>query len=106
MSELSRSIGTMSSTADLSRTHALIDELFGPTDAAADRSVAVIHAQAAALAWVRDVTGVYPAPTAVAAELDRIAKQLRSADDDRDPVAVLGQAAVDALATYRASAAA
>ena len=96
----------MSSGAELARAHALIDKLFGPTDAAADRAVAVIHAQAAALAWVRDATGTYPAPAIVAAELDRVARQLRSVDDGRDPVPVLGQTAVDALAAYRASAAA
>jgi len=34
-------------------------------DAAAARAVAVIHAQAAALAWVHDTTGTYPAPRPV-----------------------------------------
>lgn len=68
--------------------------------------VTVLHAHAAALAWVRDTAGVYPAPAAVAAQLDDAAARLRTGDDDRDPVAVLGQAAVDALAVYRSAAAA
>jgi hypothetical protein len=38
----------------------LVDHLFGPPDDASDRSVAVLHAHAAALAWVRDATGGYP----------------------------------------------
>lgn len=57
----------------------------------------MLHAHAAALAWVRDTTGTYPAPASVADRLAAVAEQLRK-DDDRDPVAVLGQAAVDALA--------
>jgi hypothetical protein len=92
-------------TADRTRAHALIDELFGAPDTAADRAVAVLHAHAAALAWVRDTTGRYPAPAEVAARLDAAAQRLRSGADDRDPVSVLGQAAVDALAEYRSAAA-
>ena len=65
----------------------------------------MLHAHAAALAWVRDTTGTYPAPASVADRLAAVAEQLRK-DDDRDPVAVLGQAAVDALAALRAHAAA
>jgi hypothetical protein len=92
--------------ADRVRAHALVDDLLGPPDEAADRAVAVLHAHAAALAWVRDTTGTYPAPASVAAQLDRAAKLLRSGGDERDPVAVLGQTAVDALAAYRSAAAA
>jgi hypothetical protein len=87
------------------RAHALIDELFGAPDAAADRAVAVLNAHAAALAWVRDTTGRYPAPPDVAARLDVVAQRLRGGGDDRDPATVLGQAAVDALAAYRSAAA-
>ena len=87
------------------RAHALVDDLFGPPDAAANRVVAVLNAHAAALAWVRDTTGLYPAPVDVATRLDAAAERLRSGADDRDPVAVLGQAAVDALAEHRSTAA-
>ena len=69
---------TMTTNADTDRAHALIDEFWGPSDAAADRAVAVMHAQAAALAWVRDTTGTYPAPASVAAELERVAWPLRT----------------------------
>ena len=91
---------------DRARAHALIDELVGPSDAAADRTVAVLHAHAAALAWVRNTTGSYPAPADVATRLDEAAARLRTGEDARDPVAVLGQAAVDALAAHRSAAAA
>jgi hypothetical protein len=37
----------------------------------------------------------------VAEALNTAAERLRSDDDPRDPVPVLGQAAVDALAEYR-----
>lgn len=84
----------------------MVDDLLGAPDAAADRAVAVLHAHAAALAWVRDTTGAYPAPASVAAKLDSVAERLRAGVDDRDPVAVLGQAAVDALGADRATAAA
>ncbi len=86
--------------------YTLVDDLLGTSNQAADRTVAVLHAHAAALAWVRDTTGVYPAPASVAVQLDRTAERLRDGSDERDPVAVLGQAAVDALAAYRATAAA
>ena len=97
----------MTAAADRTRAHALVDDLIGPSNQAADRSVAVLHAHTAALAWVRDTTGVYsPAPASVAVQLDRVAERLRDGRDERDPAAVLGQAAVDALAAYRSTAAA
>ncbi|HET8684126.1 MAG TPA: hypothetical protein VFM54_19970 [Micromonosporaceae bacterium] len=96
----------MTTPGNLARAHALVDQLLGPSDEAADRAVTVLHAQAAALAWVRDTTGSYPAPASVAARLDSAAKRLRSMEDERDPVAVLGQTAVEALAAYRATIAA
>jgi hypothetical protein len=99
-----RRVGT-SAAEDRDRAHAMVDELLGPTDPAADRSVTVLHAHAAALTWVHDTTGRYPAPAGVAAQLSRAAEQLRTGADDRDPVAVLGQAAVDAVAAYQATAA-
>jgi len=87
----------MTTPDDRARAHALIEDLFGAPDPAADRAVAVLNAHAAALAWIRDTTGVYPAPASVAAQLDSAAKDLRSGGDGRDPVAVLGRVAVDAL---------
>jgi hypothetical protein len=92
--------------ADQARAHALVDDLIAPPDDAADRTVMVLHAHAAALAWIRDTTGAYPAPVDVAARLKDAAERLRTGDDTRDPVAVLGQAAVDALAAHRSTAAA
>jgi hypothetical protein len=92
--------------ADRARAHALVDDLLGPPDEAADRYVAVLHAHAAALAWVSDTIGTYPVPADVAARLQEAAEGLRAGDDERDPVAVLGQAAVDALAAHRSATAA
>ncbi|MBE1485671.1 hypothetical protein [Plantactinospora soyae] len=85
------------------RAHALVDELVGPSDETADRAVEVLHAHAAALAWVRDTTGSYPAPPMVTAALNEAATALRSGGDWRDPVAALGQAAVEALTAYRST---
>jgi hypothetical protein len=90
-------------TSDRDRAHALVDALLGAPDEAAYRTVAILNAHSAALAWVRDTTGTYPAPANVAAYLAAAADRLRSGEDLRDPVAVLGQAAVDALAAYRLS---
>lgn len=95
----------MSHLTDRERALALVEELIGPSDERADRAVAVLNAQAAALDWARQVAGTYPAPRAVSAELARVAAKLRSGEDDRDPVAVLGRCAVDAMAALRASAA-
>ena len=89
---------------DRRRAHALVDELVGPSDAVADRAVGVLHAHAAALAWIREATGG-AAPTSVADRLAAVAARLRGGEDDRDPAAVLGQTAVDALTAYRAAAA-
>jgi hypothetical protein len=86
-------------TADHARAHALIDALLGPPDSAADRTVEVLNAHAAALAWVRDTTGSYPAPMWVAARLHAAAARLRIGDDLRDPTGVLGQVAAEALAS-------
>jgi hypothetical protein len=94
----------MGAADDRTRAHALVDDLLGQPDQVADRAVAVLHAHAAALAWVRNATGLYPAPPTVAAELNRVAGRLRTGADGRDPVAVLGRAALDALAAYRAGA--
>jgi len=101
-----RRIGAVTAAADRARAHALVDDLLGPSDQAADRAVAVLHAHAAALAWVRNTTGTYPAPASVAVQLFSAAERLRDGSDGRDPVAVLGQTAVDALAAYRSTAAA
>jgi hypothetical protein len=94
----------MTSSAERTRTRAIIEELCGPwiEDPAADRAVAVMHAHAAALAWVRDTTGAYPSPASVAAELERVSWPLRTGEDDRDPVAVLSQTAAEALAAHMA----
>ena len=64
----------------------------------------VLHAQAAALAWVRQTTGRYPAPTGVARRLAEAAAQLRG--DDRDPVTVLIGVAATAVAEHQATTAA
>jgi len=95
----------VTSSAERTRTRAIIEKLCGPwvEDPAADRAVAVIHAHAAALAWVRDTTGVYPAPASVAAELERVSWPLRTGADGRDPVTVLAQTAAAALAAHQSS---
>ncbi len=85
---------------DRTRAHALVDDLVGPPDHEADRVVAVLNAHAAALAWVRETTGAYPAPADVAAALAMAANMLRDGRDNRDPVRVLGQTAVDALSAH------
>ena len=95
----------MTAAVALTHAHTLVDDLLGPPDRAADRAVAVLHAHAAALAWIRDTTGAYPAPAEVAARLDSVAASLRGGDN-RDPAAVLGQTAVDALAAFRSTVAA
>jgi hypothetical protein len=56
------------------------------------------------LTWVRDTIGAYPVPTPIADALQAASDELR--DDDRDPVDVLTRVALDAVSTYRASAAA
>jgi hypothetical protein len=87
-----------------------VEELCGPlaadptADGAAERAVRVPHAQAAALAWVRQTTGTYPAPPAVAQRLAEAAAQLRG--DDRDPVTVLIGVAAAAVAEHQATTAA
>jgi hypothetical protein len=63
----------------------------------------VLDAHAAALAWIREAVGSYPTPRLVAVKLEQVASDLRSPDDERGPALVLGQAAVDALAGYRAA---
>ena len=73
-------------------------------DRAADRAVQVLHAHAAALAWVRQATGTYPALPAVAAHQAEIAAQLR--DDDRDPLTTLIAAAATAVTQHQATTAA
>jgi hypothetical protein len=47
----------MGAADDRTRAHALVDDLLGQPDQAADRAVEVLHAHAATLAWVRDATG-------------------------------------------------
>jgi len=96
----------MTATADHMRAHALVDDVLNPPDQAADRAIAVLHAHAAALAWVRDTTGHYPAPASVAAHLDRVSRRLRTGQEPGDPAAIMRQAAVDALATHQSTAAA
>ena len=105
MSVVSASLTVM--TVDPRRA---LEELCGPltadpvADRAAERAVRVLHAQAAALAWVRQTTGTYPAPPAVAQRLAEAAAQLRG--DDRDPVTVLIGVAADAVAEHQATTAA
>jgi len=90
-------------TDSTSRAHDLVDALFGVPDRSANRAVQVIHAQAAALSWVREATGATHAPLAVARRLQEVANQLRS--DERDPNGVLIQVAVEALDAERSGAA-
>jgi hypothetical protein len=94
----------MMATPETARAQALVEELFGVPDAAANRAVVVIHAQTAALAWVRDVLGVYPAPRPISEHLQRIANDLKSIDDQRDPAHVLMHSASEVLARYQATA--
>jgi hypothetical protein len=89
--------------AERLRAHALVNDLLGPSDDAADRAVAVLNAHAAALAWVRETTGSYPAPPIVANRLERAAQLLRSGHDAREPGVVLSRTAKDALAVHRAT---
>ncbi|WP_241835439.1 hypothetical protein [Pseudofrankia asymbiotica] len=84
------------------KAHALVRALFGPSDAAADRSVDVLGAHAAALAWIREAVGSYPTPLPIATRLEQVAADLRAPGDDRDPALTLGHAALDALTAYRA----
>jgi hypothetical protein len=81
--------------SDLAEVHALIEQLCGTPDADAIRAVEVSNAQIAALAWVRESTGAYPA--AVSARLQDVADELCRPGEDRDPREVLIQAAVAAL---------
>jgi len=83
--------------------HALVETLLGPADARADRDVEVLHAHAAALAWIREAVGSYPTPIGIAIALEQVAADLRHDGDDRDPVLVLGEAALRALAAYRST---
>jgi hypothetical protein len=71
------------------RALALAEELCGVPDQAAERAVEVMHAHAAALAWVRAVARSYPAPRPSAQRLQAAAARPRSGDDDRDPARVL-----------------
>ena len=86
----------------------VLDELCGPlagdpvADQAADRAVRVLQAQAAALAWVYQAAGLYPAPPMVAQRLAEAAARLRT--DDRDPDTELVRIA--AVAEHRATSAA
>jgi hypothetical protein len=94
-------------TVDPRRT---LEELCGPlavdpvADQAADRAVRVLQAQAAALAWVHQTTGTYPAPATVARRLAEAAARLRT--DDRDPDTELIRVAAAAVAEHRATSAA
>lgn len=90
-------------TAD--RAHDLVDVLCGEPDAEAVRQVEVLHAHAAALAWIGQATDSYPAPGWVAERLQEAADQLRAGTDERDPRTVLVQVAALALAGGRTSAA-
>ena len=105
LSESWATLGTM--TVD---SRAALEALCGPllrdpvADQAADRAVQVLQAQAAALNWVRQATGTYPAPLEVARRLAAAASQLRG--DDRDPVTVLIGVAAVAVAEHQATTAA
>ena len=87
------------------RVHALIDAIGGQPDPAATRAVSVLNAHAAALAWVGQATGAYPAPVVVAARLREAAERLNDPADSRDPDSVLILLAATTLAEERSSAA-
>lgn len=74
-------------------THALD----GSPDVGAIRAVEVLDAHAAALAWLRQTTGTFPAPAGVAARLQIAADLLLSTTDGRDPRDVLVQVAASAV---------
>jgi hypothetical protein len=84
--------------------HRLVEEFWGTPTAAAVRSVDVLNAQAAALAWARRMAGTYPAPRIVADRLAAVATRMRTGEDDRDPRTVLMDIARSALAEHRAGA--
>jgi hypothetical protein len=96
----------MTASGDQARAHAVVDQLFGPTDPVADRAVDVLHAHAAALAWACEATGSDPAPPSVAARLSETAERLRSGSERADPFVTLHRAALDAVAAHRAASAA
>jgi hypothetical protein len=81
---------------DTAAAHELVDRLCGPPDAAAVRWVQVLHAHAAALAWVHQA-GAHPTPAPVAARLSEAAAALADPADERDPRTVLVQVAAEAL---------
>jgi hypothetical protein len=93
------------------RFQATVEKLFGPSDEKAEFAVSVIFAQGDALAWVRDQLGVYPCPRPIAERLQDLATELKAKVYDGglanvagiDPAEVLGQAARDLLAEYRAT---
>jgi hypothetical protein len=76
--------------------HELVDQLCGSPDAGAVRWVQVLHAQAAALAWVRQA-GAYPTPGRLTARLNEAAAALADPADGRDPRTVLIQVAAQAV---------
>ena len=82
---------------DRARAHAVVDELVGPTDTAGDRSVAVLHAHAAALAGIRRALHGAATPPAVAERLNRLAHRLRTHDLDRDPDEAFESCAAEAV---------
>lgn len=80
----------------------LVEELCGAPDAAAVRVVDVLHAHAAAVAWLGAVTGIRPTPAVVQGRLTEAAARLRSGEDRRDPYTVLVQVAAAARVELRA----
>ncbi len=93
---------TFPAAADTTAALALVETVFGVPDAAAHRAVDVLHAQAAALAWVRETTGRYPSPRPVAAVIQEAANGLREVDDERDPDEILLAVAAEALGAHMA----
>ena len=80
------------------RVLAFIDSICGAPDEAAERAFEVINAHAVTLRWVRDTTGIRPAPDLVLERLRAADAKLRTREDDRDPETALMQVAVTALA--------
>jgi hypothetical protein len=92
-----------SAPEERARAVALVESICGVPDKAAIWAVDVIHAQAAALTWVRDATGFYPSPPPVADRIAAAAAELRAGPPRDDPTQILAQVARDALRDHLAA---
>lgn len=88
----------------IARAHALVDMLGGQPSHTEDRTVEVLRAYAAAVAWAHAVGGSGQTPDVVLARLKSAATRLSAGDDSRDPVRVLIEVASTALTEHEAGA--